>query len=166
MTAPLQLGQHDSTNRDSREPEYVGYTTALQYGLLEGSRNSEPPGLLRETTALQPSPQLVVTPAPPSPQRYPFGQPAFGQDTHGLSYPLPEPEGPSVDHNAHLHQDYGAGAGLPHNATGQGYGGHNDDEYPVASQDYGGMPPPVQHQRRRGPPLSYEAWSNQNSGPR
>jgi hypothetical protein len=166
MMAPRQLGQHASTNRDSRAPGYVGYTAAVHYGLFEGSGNSEPPRLLHEATALQSSPQLVVTPAPPSPQRYPFGQPAFGQDTHGHVYPLPEPESPSVYYGAFLHQGYFAGADLHHHATDQGYGGQNDDNYSVTSQGIGEMPLPVQHQRRRGPQPSYEAWSNRNSGPR
>lgn len=168
MTAPLQLGQHASTNRDSWAPEYVGYTTAVQYGLLAASRNSEPPRLLYETTVLQPSPQLIVTPAPPSLQPYPSGQPAFGQDTHGHSYLRPEPEGPSLNHDAYLHQDYGAGAGagLHHHAPGQYYGGQNDDEYSVTAQGIDGMPLPVQHPRRRGPQPSFEAWSNQNPGSR
>jgi hypothetical protein len=159
MTAPRQLGQHDSTNRDLRAPEYFGYPTAVQYGLLEGSGYSEPHGLLREATPLQLSPMFVVTPAPPSPQRYFSRQPAFGQNTHDYVYPHPRPEGPSVDHDAYFHQHR-------HHATGQHYGGQNDDEYSVALRDLGGVSLPAQHQRRRGRHPSYEAWSNRDSGPR
>lgn len=57
-----------------------------------------------------------------------------------------------------------------HYATGQGYGGQDNDGYSLAAQDPEGMLPTVHHQRRSGPQQSFETGlsssSNHNSGPR
>jgi hypothetical protein len=173
MTTLETLGQHDLSQTYSGAPWDIGDQTAVQFDPLDLSQEAEhleAPEVLREATAFDTSPQVGITPALPPPQHYPLGQSAFGQPTYVCARPHPEHGYCPINHEGYFDREHSTIAGLGHYATGQDYGGQNNDEYFLAAQDPEGMPPPVHRQRRSGPQQSFETGlsssSNHNSGPR
>ena len=153
--------QPDSTSTDLGAPLDIGDQTAAHFYLVDSSQEveyPETPEPLRERNAFNTPPQVYVTPARPPRPRYPYGQPEFGQTTYGYAHTNTEYGHRAVNHVGYFDRQYSASIGLGDRATGQGYGGQNDDEYFMASQDQREMPPPSRLRRRRGPLPSYETW--------